>query len=114
MPHARPTFVPAPTLPENVRRQLERAGTLESPWVWVGLTVAAVLALAGLIWWSRRQRLAGWRKWSRRLGGGLAVLLLAAAAAGAGINSYIGYFPSAGSFLGYLDGSSSGGLAGPR
>src|SRR5262249_27815351 len=97
----------------RVRRRVERPGAFESTWVWAGLAAVTVLAVAGLAWWSHRQRLTGWRKWGRRLGGGLAVLLLATAAVGAGINSYVGYFPSAHSFAAYLGGSSSDGLAGP-
>ncbi len=71
-----------------------------------------MLALVGLVWWCRRQELAGWWRWARLVAGGLAVLLLATGAVGAGINSYVGYFPTLRSFAAYVAGSRSGGLGG--
>ena len=113
MSHRTPaTLEPGPALPGDVRQQLARTGNLETPWVWVTLAAASVLALTGLVWWCRRQELAGWWRWARLVAGGLAVLLLATGAVGAGINSYVGYFPTLRSFAAYVAGSRSGGLGG--
>jgi enterochelin esterase-like enzyme len=112
VPKHTPTLAPGPALPEDVRRQLARTGSLETPWVWTALAAVTVLAAAGLVWWCRRRPLTGWRRWTRLVAGNLAVLLLATATGAAALNSYVGYFPSLHSFTAYLGGSDSAGLGG--
>jgi S-formylglutathione hydrolase FrmB len=97
-----------PALPPDVSRRLSGGTGLESRWVWLGLAGAAVLCAAALGWWCRARPLTGWRRATRRALGGSAVAVLAVAAGGAGVNSYVGYFPSVGSLFGYVDGQGVG------
>jgi enterochelin esterase-like enzyme len=68
------------TVPEDVAEQARQMGPLESPWIWVGFAVLALVALAATIRFRRRRRT------------GIAVVVVSALLAGiTGLNSYVGY-----------------------
>jgi enterochelin esterase-like enzyme len=98
-------------LPPDLLHRLGRGGPLESPWLAVAIAALLVASVAVVLWRWRRRRLAGVRPRHaglRRLalGGWLAVLTLAGAAAG--LNAYVGYVPTLPELFGFLPGQAGG------
>lgn len=109
-PKPQTSWLPVPTLPDDVRRRLAGGGSLESRWVWIGLAAATVLCAAALLWWGQRHPRHGWHAARRRIGGGLLVAALGVTSGAAAVNSYVGYFPSVSSLYAYVNGD---GIAAP-
>jgi hypothetical protein len=90
-------------IPASLLHQVERTGSLESPWVAAGFG-ALLLVSAAIAWWRRRRaaRRPPRHRWLRR--GGLTAWLVALATLGSlgGLNAYVGYVPTLPALFGHL------------
>lgn len=103
------------TIPPELLARLRPQGALLTPWLAIGIGALAVAVAVLSVVLVRRRRRGRRRSWLAATTGAVAVLVIAALAAAAGINSYAGYVPTVAA-LGQLAGVTTMGqtLAAPR